>query len=153
MEIFYTVGSQRQPQCKTIYTSGSQIKSPVANYLYWWFSMTTANRNCAYITGGEQVHFITSSSCRISSPRVASPVILRVVPSPPSGFPLSLYLLFPFPLYRRRHQPRRSPCSPLVVNPRVHRRLVNPRACYGHRALDVLAMAATALAMMVAAAR
>jgi hypothetical protein len=67
-------------------------------------------------------------------------------PVPPSGFPLSLYLLFPFPLYHclRRHQPRRSPCSPLVVNPRACRRLVYPRACYSHRALDALSMAAAA---------
>jgi hypothetical protein len=98
----------------------------------------------------EPVHFITPPGCRISSPRVSSSAILCAVPAPPSGFPLSLSLLFPFPLcHRRRHQPRRSP---LVVNPSLgvlwpsHAR----RASYGGRRASydggrhALAMAAVA---------
>jgi hypothetical protein len=48
-------------------------------------------------------------------------VILCVVPAPPSGFLLSLYLLFRLCHRRRCHQSRRSSCSPLVVNPRARR--------------------------------
>jgi hypothetical protein len=72
-------------QWKIIYTGGSQRQTPVANNLYWrfsmtpasgnnlywWSSMTTGSRNCTYITGGEwepknllePVHFITPSGC------------------------------------------------------------------------------------------
>jgi hypothetical protein len=114
----------------------------VENYLYWRFSKTTGSTKWAFITSGERelekftsplepVHLITPSGCWISSPRVSSPAILRAVPAPPSGFPMSLYLLFPFHLCHRRHrhQPRRSSCSPLVVNPRACLLWQPPPAC------------------------
>jgi hypothetical protein len=76
------------------------------NNLYWQFFMTTASRNCAYITGGEREQknlqvpwsrFI-KSRCQAAGFRPRGFIHwLHAIPAPPSGFPLSLSLLFPFP--------------------------------------------------------